>query len=57
MTNNQKKLIESMNEFCDEKFDTSKIRTKEEASKYISRNIEQYRLRINNELLMNEGYF
>lgn len=57
MTNGQKKLIESMNEFCDEKFDTSKIRTKEEASEYISRNIERYKLRISNERLINEGYF
>jgi hypothetical protein len=57
MTVKQRKLIESMNEFCDEKIDISKIRNNKEISEYISRNIEQYKLRISNERLMNEGYF
>lgn len=37
-------LIESMNEFCREKFDLSKERTCKEASEYIERNIDEFKL-------------
>ena len=57
MTAKQRKLIEQMNEFCDEKFDISKIRSNKEVSEYISRNIEQYKLRTENEHLIDKGYF
>ena len=43
MTYLQEVLIEGMNEFCSEKFDLSYERTKEEADKYISKNIDEYR--------------
>lgn len=45
MTKKQKDLIEDMNEFCDEWFDMSFERTRKEASEYIDRNIEQFKLR------------
>lgn len=45
MTEKQKDLIESMNEFCDEWFDMSFERTCKDASEYIDRNIEQFKLR------------
>lgn len=57
MTVKQRKLIESMNEFCDEKFDVSITRNNKEVSEYISRNIEQYKLRTGNEHLIDKGYF
>lgn len=57
MTVKQRKLIESMNEFCDEKIDITKIRSNKEVSEYISRNIEQYKLRTVNEHLIYKGYF
>lgn len=57
MTVKQRRLIEQMNEFCDEKFDVSKIRSNKEVSEYISRNIEQYKLRIVNGHLIDKGYF
>ena len=57
MTVKQRKLIESMNEFCDEKIDITKIRSNKEVSEYISRNIEQYKLRTVNEHLIDKGYF
>ena len=44
ITDKQKYLIECMNEFCDEKFDLSYQRTKQEASDYIIRNIHEYKL-------------
>ena len=43
VTEKQKKFIKDMNEFCCEKFDF-KGKTKKEASEYISRNIEEYKL-------------
>lgn len=57
MTVKQRKLIESMNEFCDEKSDVSITRNNKEVSEYISRNIEQYKLRTGNEHLIDKGYF
>lgn len=57
MTVNQRKLIKSMNEFCNEKIDVSKIRSNKEVSEYISRNIEQYKLRTGNGCLIDKGYF
>lgn len=44
ITQKQKELIEDMNEFCREKFDLSYERTCKEASEYIDRNIEQFKL-------------
>ena len=46
ITNKQRELIEDMNEFCDEYFDLSIHRTKKEASEYISRNIDEYKLKL-----------
>ena len=45
ITEKQRQFIEDMNEFCREKFDFQN-RTKKEASEYISRNIEEYKLAI-----------
>ena len=42
MTKKQRELIECMNEFCNEKCDLSA--SKKEASEYIDRNIEEYKL-------------
>ena len=44
ITEKQKALIDDMNEFCTEKLNYDENTTKEEASKYISRNIEQFKL-------------
>ena len=44
ITEKQKALIDDMNEFCTEKFNYDENTTKAEASKYISRNIEQFKL-------------
>lgn len=44
-TTRQIMLIESMNEFCDEFFDLSRTRTKSEASQYIDRNIDEFKLK------------
>ena len=46
ITERQKNLIEDMNEFCNEKFYLSYGRTKEEISAYISRNIDEYKLKL-----------
>lgn len=43
ITEKQRQFIEDMNEFCQEKFDFNG-KTRKEASKYISRNIEEYKL-------------
>lgn len=43
ITNKQRKLIEDMNEFCKEKFYFTG-KTKDDASAYISRNIEEFKL-------------
>lgn len=45
ITEKQRQFIEDMNEFCREKFDF-KNKTRKEASEYISRNIEEYKLAI-----------
>ena len=57
MTDKQRELIECMNEFCREKFDLSYERTKEEASEYISRNIDEYKLLTINNWALSNGYF
>ena len=57
MTDKQRELIEAMNEFCREKFDLSYERTKEEASEYISRNIDEYKLLTMSNWLLLNGYF
>ena len=44
MTEKQKALIDDMNEFCTEKLNYDVNTTKAEASEYISRNIEQFKL-------------
>ena len=44
ITEKQKALIDDMNEFCTEKLNYDENTTKEEASKYISRHIEQFKL-------------
>ena len=44
ITEKQKELIDDMNEFCTEKLNCDENTTKEEASEYISRNIEQFKL-------------
>lgn len=44
MTEKQKSLIDSMNEFCREQFVYNEETTVKEASDYISRNIEEYKL-------------
>ena len=57
MTDKQRELIEAMNEFCREKFDLSYERTKEEASAYISRNIDEYKLLTMSTWALSNGYF
>lgn len=57
MTDKQRELIECMNEFCKEKFDLSYERTKEEASEYISRNIDEYKLLTTSNWALSNGYF
>ena len=57
MTDKQRELIECMNEFCQEKFDLSYERTKEEASEYISRNIDEYKLLTTSNWALSNGYF
>lgn len=44
ITQKQKALIDDMNEFCTERFKYDENTTKAEASEYISRNIEQFKL-------------
>ena len=57
ITDRQKRLIECMNEFCNEKFDLSYQRTKQEASNYISRNIDEYKLLTTSNWCLSNGYF
>lgn len=45
ITEKQRQFIEDMNEFCREKFDF-KDKTRKEASEYINRNIDEYKLAI-----------
>ncbi len=42
ITEKQKDLIEAMNEWCTEKFDLSYRRSKADARKYISKNIDEF---------------
>lgn len=44
ITEKQKSLIDDMNEFCREKFIYNEYTPRQEASEYISRNIEEYKL-------------
>ena len=46
ITKKQKELIDDMNEFCSEKFMYDESTTSAQASKYISRNIEEFKLLI-----------
>lgn len=43
MSEKQRELIDSMNEFCKEKFEYSDKTTMREAQEYISRNIEEFK--------------
>lgn len=45
ITERQRRFIENMNEFCQEKFDF-KGKTRKDASEYISKHIEEYKLAI-----------
>lgn len=44
ITEKQKSLIDAMNEFCREKLIYTNKTTRKEASNYIDRNIEEYKL-------------
>ena len=44
ITKKQKEFIDDMNEFCSEKFMYDERTTSAQASKYISRNIEEFKL-------------
>lgn len=44
MTDKQKELIDCMNEFCREKFKYTDKTTIKQASEYIDKNIEEYKL-------------
>lgn len=44
ITEKQKSLIDDMNEFCREKLIYNERTTRKEASDYIGRNIEEYKL-------------
>lgn len=57
MTEKQKELIKCMNKFCTEKFDLSRERSTAEASKYISRNIKEYKFLTMNTWALENGYF
>lgn len=57
ITPRQRDLIEDMNEFCDEKFDLTGTPTLEEARKYISRNIDEFKLRALSQWHLDNGYF
>lgn len=57
MTDKQKDLIEWMNEFCREKFDLSAPHTVAEASKYISENMDEYKLATMSSWILEKGYF
>lgn len=56
MTDIQRKWIEDMNRFCDEKFDLSYSRQAQEATEYIDRNLEEYQMLLLTGLVMNGGY-
>lgn len=43
MSEKQRELIDSMNEFCKEKFEYSDKTTMREAKDYINRNIEEFK--------------
>ena len=38
----QRSLIEAMNNYCEEKFDLSYLRTRDEANYYIKEHIDEY---------------
>lgn len=57
ITEKQRAFIEDMNEFCREKFDLDNSPTKEAASAYISRNIEEYKLQMTSNWALEHGYF
>lgn len=56
MTDMQRKWIEDMNRFCDEKFDLSYPRQAQEATVYIDRNLEEYQTLMFTNLVLNGGH-
>lgn len=44
ITQKQIKLIEAMNEFCNEKFDLENNKSKKDAIEYIARNMDEFKL-------------
>ena len=56
ITENQKDLIDSMNEFCTTKFNYTKETTKKEASEYIAKNIDEFRLLSADSFCLSKGY-
>lgn len=57
ITDRQRELIESMNEFCFEKFDLEGFPSKQMAREYISRNIEEFKLLTMSSWHLENGYF
>lgn len=57
ITPRQRALIEDMNEFCDEKFNFNKTPTLKAAQQYISRNIEEFKLKTLDNWHLENGYF
>lgn len=53
VTKSQLEFIQMIEEFVDEQFFGS---TKEEASQYIRRNIEEYKLKSSSSWILNNGY-
>lgn len=45
ITQKQIKLIEAMNEFCNEKFDLENNKSKKDAIEYIARNMDEFKLK------------
>lgn len=57
ITPRQRAFIEDMNEFCEEKFNLDAAPTKSQASAYISRNIDEFKLKTMSEWALKNGYF
>lgn len=57
ITVKQRMLIEDMNEFCTEKFDLDHAPTLKAAQQYISRNIEEFKLKTLDNWQLKNGYF
>lgn len=57
ITKAQQEFIESIREFVDEWFDLNANPTKEEASDYIARNIDEFHMRSASRYALENGYF